>query len=377
MRLCALLCLGLVALLVPVGRAESQALQPKAAVTPTLPADACIAFAPPPSAALTSTAAVDSLLAAGSTAAILGDSYSAGELLREASELDPGNPVIAYRLARIYDERGETDLALHQYCRYLQVAPQADDSDHVRERVQALAEASNAVDIDEVEAAARAGLRALEQRRYDAAALAFRRALEMRPYWSEAHYNHGLALAALGQEEAAAAELQRYLELQPDADDQTAVLARVEQMRMEGSAPPRVALAPAAALAGGLLLPGMGQIATGRPVGGILLMAGAAGAVYWGLQEQRTVRQEMAEDPFGNPYPIDVVSVDRPNLALGLGAAAAAALVGATEAYLHARRNGPARAASRAGEDEPPRVGLHIGADPAMERVEIGVRWGR
>lgn len=349
-------------------------------VTPSLPADACIAFPSPASASLTSTVAVDSLLSAGSTAAILGDSYSAGELLREASELDPGNPVIAYRLARIYDDRGEADLALHQYCRYLAVAPQAGDSEHVRERVQALAEAANAVDIEEVEAAARTGLRALEQRRYDAAALAFGRALEMRPYWSDAHYNRGLALAGLGQEEAAAADLQRYLELNPYADDEALVLARVQQLRMAGAATPRVTLAPAAALAGGLLLPGMGQIATGRPVGGILLMAGAAGAIYWGLQEQRTVRQEMAEDPFGNPYPIDVVSVDRPNLALGLGAAAAAALVGATEAYIHARRNGAARqSAGEADADaaEGNRVGLHIGSDPAMERLEIGVRWGR
>lgn len=346
-------------------------------VTPALPADPCIAFAPPALTALTSTAAVDSLLEAGSTAAILGDSYNAGELLREASELDPGNPVIAYRLARIYDERGEADLALHQYCRYLAVSPRAGDSDHVRGRVLALTEAAHALDIEEVEAAARAGLRALEQRRYEAAALAFDRTLEMRPYWSEAHFNRAIARAALGDRDAAAADLLRYLELNPAAEDHDLVLAHVEHLRSSGPVADRPTLAPAAALAGGLLLPGMGQIATGRPLGGILLMAGTAGAAYWGLQEQRTVRQEMAVDPFGNPYPIDVVTVERPNLALGLGVAAAAAIVGATEAYLHARGSrSPQPSGRESNASQPSRIGLHVSPDRMMERLEIGIRIG-
>jgi hypothetical protein len=49
---------------------------------------------------------VDSLLTAGSRAAILGDYPAAEDFLRRAAALDQGNPLVSYRLARTLDDQG-------------------------------------------------------------------------------------------------------------------------------------------------------------------------------------------------------------------------------------------------------------------------------
>ena len=318
--------------------ASAQRLAPKPLLEGDAVAQPCAPLPPPSLISATVSATVDSLLEAGTRAAILGDNYHAGELLREAAALDPGNPLIAYRLGRIYEERGESDLAVGEYCRYLQVAPQGADAAEVDERMRRLSATAAERDREEFEAAASSGFRALEQRRYQAAAAAFTRALAMRVGWAAGYFNRALALAALRDDSAAVADLQTYLQLQPAAADRLAVERQIERLRQGDAWRPRGLPSPGGVFAGGLLLPGLGQFVTRRPLGGLVVLAGAVGAAYWGIRQETVVRTETAVDPFGNPYDFQVRSLERPNLAIGLGVAAAVALMGAVEASLYARR---------------------------------------
>src|SRR5690606_11763680 len=128
---------------------HGQSLVPKTALEPD-PLELCL---PAPAQSLVNTpslAAVDSLLTLGTEAAILGDQEAAADALERAARLDPGNPVIAYRLARTYEERGELERAAEEYCKYLRVAPAGSELPAVRERVRQLLTSAEADDREEV-----------------------------------------------------------------------------------------------------------------------------------------------------------------------------------------------------------------------------------
>jgi hypothetical protein len=107
--------------------AEAQTLVPKRAELSIADPGAC----PPPPAhsavPLSLSSSTDSLLVAGSQAAILGDQHMAADLLRAAAASDPGSAVVAYRLARTLDELGSGREAMLEYCRYLALVPAAPD----------------------------------------------------------------------------------------------------------------------------------------------------------------------------------------------------------------------------------------------------------
>src|SRR4030095_11873553 len=83
-------------------------------------------------------------------------------------------------------------------------------------------------------------------------------------------YDRALANALHGQRELAIADLQRYLRLRPEAEDRAAVIARISSLR---GGP----LSPGAALGLGLIIPGAGQMYTGRRAFGLLTLAAAGG----------------------------------------------------------------------------------------------------
>jgi hypothetical protein len=91
-----------------------------------------------------------------------------------------------------------------------------------------------------------------------------------------------------------------------------------------------------AALASGIV-PGLGQMNTGRPVLGVAVLGGVLGATLFGLQQETKTVQKEFIDPFGNPYMQDVTTRERPNLAIAAAGAAALWIGGAIEAMLHAR----------------------------------------
>ena len=296
-------------------------------------------------------------------AAALGDQRTARTSLAEAARLDATSAEIAYALARTHEALGSGGEARAEYCRYLALAPSGADVEDVRDRLDRLVPQAPAPPPDAL-ASFRDGVAAHGRRDLAAAETAFGRAIALAPSWGAPWYDRGVVRLARGREREALGDLVRYVELEPAAPDRAAVVARIASLR-------RRALDPSRALAAGMLLPGMGQIYTRRPVLGILALGATAGAAYWGLRRESHDEQRTGTftDPFGveRSYTYTATVSERPNLAVGAGAAAGVWLVSALEAW----RN--ARGASQASERPAARM---RGAAPLVVPVKGGVGVG-
>lgn len=276
-----------------------------------------------------------SRLSEAGESAIQGDNDRARSLLEEASLLDPTSPEVAYRLGRILETTGEVDQAMLEYCSYLALEPQGPDAPEVRARLEALVSGDSAISSLALQAY-REGLQALQAGSFGDAAQHFSRVLTESPGWADAHYNR--ALAYLGEERtaAAASDLERYLELKPEASDRTMVESRLRALRPRA---PVSGPSPTIAFATGLLLPGMGHVYTGRPGRGILILAATASAAGVGvLYEEVDVRCRVP--PVGGACPLDQIASEvrrRPYLVPGLVAAGAIGAAGAIHAWTTAR----------------------------------------
>ncbi len=313
------------------------------------------------------------LLSEANQAAILGEDERARTLLREAAELDPTSSEIAYRLGRLLEAVGSEDSALLEYCRYLLLDPEGSDVDDVETRVEAIA----GPDEDELPAIARVafqqGLTAFDEERFEAAVLHFSRALVELPGWADAYYNRGVAQIGDGRVGAGVADLERYLELSPDAADR----ARVEARMLELAPTPVAQYSPGTALVTGLIFPGMGHFYSGRPGMGMLVLAGAgagigAALLYSEVEVRCRVPPIDGECPAGQ---VDERVESRPLLVPGLATAGVITVVGAIHAFRGARSN-------RSGMALRPDGGVEVVVDPlsgpnwssALEFVPRGVR---
>jgi tetratricopeptide (TPR) repeat protein len=268
--------------------------------------------------------------------AILGDRAAARDQLRQATLLDPANPELAYQLARAQEAVGANDDAIVAYCRFIALAPNSSESAEVRERLATLGRAKQPAVSERILTPFRNGVTAYEAGRYAQAATAFGDAIRLQPDWADAYYDRALANALRGQRDLAIADLQQYLRIRPEAEDRTAVIARINSLR---GGP----LSPAAALGLGLVIPGAGQMYTGRRVFGALTLAAAGGALAYALKSGPVTKEFVVNptDPFGNPLPpyVDTrTETGRPNLVAGLAAVGAIAGATAIEAFVHARR---------------------------------------
>ena len=275
------------------------------------------------------------LATAANQASILGDNTAAVELLTRAAARDPSSDRIAYRLARLLESLQRRTDAVNEYCRYVALAPTSADAPEARQRIAALTDAGGfAVPA----AAATAFESAITQ--YDATRLvdaeaALNTALEVVPDWADAIYNRGVVRRALGRQDAAAADLRRYLELNPGSADFDAVLKALGP-----AAPATPRYSASAAFATGLLVPGLGHFTIGRPVRGTVFLAAAAGTVAAGLLTRRVEVECLAPATNGRCPPGQAVreQVERPYLVPALGAAAVVGLIGAVDAFLGARK---------------------------------------
>jgi tetratricopeptide (TPR) repeat protein len=329
-----------IALCLTAASAGAQGLAPKRELLGGA-ASVCASTPPPAPSAPAPTAAVDSLLTAGSRAAILGDQATARTIFQRAAQLDPQNPVVAYRLARTEEELGQGEAAAAEYCRYLALAPGAPNAAEVRERVEILAPPTPSPLSAEGTTYLRAGLEEYDRRDWERAAYSFTVVLRGCPDCASVWFDRGLAYAASRRNADAVRDFRKYLELVPDAADGKPVLAYVESLRRAAgplASSPRAA--PVGVLIQGLALPGLGQLTTGRPVLGVAVLGSVAAAIYYGTRPHTVVRTVRAEDPFGNPYEYQRSSVERTHLALGLGIAVSVSLASAIEAYLHVAGSG-------------------------------------
>ncbi len=291
-------------------------------------------------------AQAERLAAAATEAAILGDTDAALGHLDRAASFDPTSPTVAYRRARVLEALARHDDAIAEYCRYLTL-PAADDASDVRQRLAVL----TATDSATVPAAAAdafvAAIADYDAARFMAADSGFSSALAAAPEWGDAYFNRAAARFALGRTQSAAADLRRYLELVPAADDFDVVLDIVASVRN------RDRYNTTAALAGGMLVPGLGHFTTDRPVTGAIVLGAAAAAVTAGLLVER-VDVDCLTVPQNGTCPPDQVlreDVERPWLVPSLAAAAAIGIGGAIEAWVSARRRNRADAALSGDDD--------------------------
>jgi tetratricopeptide (TPR) repeat protein len=183
-----------------------------------------------------------------------------------------------------------------------------------------------------------------------AASALYQQAAKLDPTDASIAYALGRGYEAAGDSRAMT-EYCRFLALSPHAPEASDVRQRIAELAL--ALPPDTTVvripvstapsmpSPGAALAGGIIIPGLGQFMTRQPAGGILVMAAAAAGIWYGLQTQQVsaVVTRTGTDPFGNPYQYQttVTKTERQHAAVGLGGAGAVALIGAIEAFAHAR----------------------------------------
>lgn len=276
------------------------------------------------------------LAAEATQAVILGDPERARDLLRRATDLHPTSAALAHQHGQLLQTLGERRRAIERFCRVMALAPGSENAADAMHQIEAMRRAERPELPEEVETAFREGVAAYDAGRFAAAVRAFDRAVEQAPDWPDALYNRGVARARLDRREEALADLQAYLSLDPEAPDAAPVSQRIGQLQATGPLP-----RPGTALAVGLLVPGMGQLYSGRPWSGAAVLSLAGGAVAAGLLvEEVTVRCLTAVPP-GEDCPPDRIldkSSERPYLIHGLAAGAAITLLGAVEALVKARR---------------------------------------
>ncbi len=317
------------------------------------------------------------LLREATQANILGEHDLARAYLREAAIVDPSSGAVAYRLARTLEDLEQPRQAHEEYCRYLALEDDPSDGAEVEERIAALGEALGiGVPPAALESFA-AGTEDLGEQRHAEAWDAFTQALAIHPDWPEAHYNRAVAKLALGAEASAVADLVRYLELAPDAEDQAAVRLRVQELTRVETRSHR----PSTAFISGLLVPGMGQVYTGRPGRGFIYLALAGGSVAAGFLV-REVEERCLAVPTDGTCPQGQV-LERlettPYRDTGIAVAGALTFLAAIQAFRRARAGSDGAQASR--DVLAPEVGFstldhRVRVTPAVEMGWRGLGFG-
>ncbi len=345
---------------------EAQALPIKSALAAS-GVSGCAAF-PPLAQAINATPNADAesrrLIDDAQDAALQGDHGAARDAFAKAALLVPGNARVAYYLGRELEALAETTPAVREYCRYLALSPAAPNADEVRGRIVRLTPASDLVRVSEAQANFRSGVALLQRKQYLAADSTFGTVARQVPSAPEPYFNRALSRAARGDRTAAMQDFEKYLELSPQASDRPELrssMARLQD-RVYGSGQ---------AFGSGVLIPGLGQMNTGRPVLGVLTLGAVGGAIAVALATKRETVGESFTDPFGNAYSDSLQRSTRPMATVGLAAAAALWLGAALESSSYARRS-RRRAESiiaRVGDES---ASLRVTVEP-LPRQRVGV----
>ncbi|MGQ0647329.1 MAG: tetratricopeptide repeat protein [Gemmatimonadaceae bacterium] len=325
---------------------------------------------PGPATAPTAAAAAEAqqLIADGQDAALQGEHATARDAFSKAAALVPDNARLAYYLGREHEALSDNARAVREYCRYLSLATSAPDGDEVRGRIVRLTPASELTRLEEARANFRSGVALLRSRQYAAADSVFGAVAGSVPNAPEPFFNRALARAARGDREIAMQDFEKYLELSPQSTDRATLRAAMARL------PERV-YGPGQAFGSGLLVPGLGQMTTGRPVLGVVALGSVAGAVGVALRTKDMVVTETFTDPFGNRYTDSVTQVKRPQLVAGLATAGAVWFLAAVESSSYARRSRSRAAAIIAREPLLPgsrQIGMTIAPLPG-DRVGVGI----
>lgn len=268
-------------------------------------------------------------------AALLGDSATARDELRQAAALDRTDADLAYRLGRAHETVHAAADAVIEYCRFLALAPSAPESAEVRARVSALTSPATDSRTAATMSAFQVGVNAYESGRMADAEAAFSTTILREPQWAEPYYNRAMTSLARGLNEAALGDLEQFLRLKPETNDRAAIVARIASLR-------RVRFSPSTALAASLALPGAGQFYTRRPGRGVITSLGVGTALVVALLQRTTTStvEQTGTDPFGNEYTYTTTrqSRGRPYAFPASVAAVAISVGSAIDAFKYAQR---------------------------------------
>lgn len=278
---------------------------------------------------------VDRLIDDATQAMILGDLELASEFLSQALELEPCAAEAAYLRGRIITQTEGPNAATEWFCRYLALEPYGSSAPEARRRLEQAVQDGAGANVLSIFSA---GVSRFEAGDLERADELFTTVLDRRLV-PEALYNRALTRLALDRYEAARTDLQRYLELRPEGEDQAAVSEALTALAAE-----RSSKSPAAALALGTFLPGAGQYYTGRTLFGLAVTGLVGGVVAGGfLYEETTI--QCRTTPSDGECPTDAIAgreTERPLLIPALAVGAGIVLAAAIEAAFHAAGDEPA-----------------------------------
>lgn len=321
-------------LLTRSGYAGAQTLAPKRTLGAATP-QGCAALIVPGTFAPSSSTADDAetrrLINAGQEASLQGEHAAARDAFDQAAKRSPQSAVLAYYLGREHEFlRSSTD-AVREYCRYLQLSPGARDADEVQGRIVRLVPASELARADEARANFSSGVALLERRHFIAADSMFGSIATRLPNAPEVYYNRALSRAARGERGLATQDFQKYLDLSPNPTDRAAINAAVARLqdRVFGTGQ---------AFVSGIVIPGMGQMSTGRSLVGVTVLGAVVGAMVWGMGQEEGFEVATFQDPFGNSYVDSLPRTTRPNFTIAAATAGVLWVGSAIEALSYARR---------------------------------------
>lgn len=326
-------CVVVAVLLTVTAEARAQ-LAPKRTLAATAP-QGCAALVrplPPTSTVSDGDTVTRRLISSGQEASLQGEHAAARDAFANAAKRSPNNADLAYYLGRAHEQLSANTEAVKEYCRYLQLKPNARDADEVQGRIVRLTPQSQLAQVNEARANFSSGVALLERRQYIAADSMFGKIALQLPNTPELYYNRALARAARGERALAVEDFQKYFDLAGNPPDRSAINTAMARMQ------DRV-FVPMQALGSGLALPGMGQMQTGRPLMGVAVLGAVAGAIIWGMTEKQGFEVTTFQDPFGNPYVDSLPKTTRPYLVAAAGTAALLWGGAAYEAMTYASRS--------------------------------------
>lgn len=314
--------------------------------------------------------------------------YDAGEIARAQQLLESAPPISSARdgsiralyLGLIHVARSEPARARDLFMEAVRLDPEArlDPALHAPSRISLFDAAREVVisgwrvEADSAEARGEAAAALLLWRRVlsavpnDAAALSRIDAIEEAERQAEAARQAALA---------AADSLRQSISGQQDTAQSGRALTPPGPTDPASPARSLPTYGPGQALAMGLVVPGLGQIYTGRPLFGVLSLFAAGGAAAAGILVEKVSVDCRVQPVNGVCPPADVLEerTERPYLAAGIAGAAAVTLLGALDAFIAARRANEraAQGQTAGGAALDILAGVHVGAH------EIRVEWGR
>ena len=301
-------------------------------------------------AAADTTGDVQALVEEAQEAAMQGEHAAARDKFLRATRAAPGDARLAYYLGRELEALRDALGAVQQYCRFLALAPGASEGNEVRGRITKLTPPREVARVDDARTLIRTGAALLARGDYDAADSMLTLAAQLVPDAPEPVWNRALARGARGDRSSALRDAVRYAQLAPSAPDAI-------RLRSALSALPTHVYSTGTAFTTGLVIPGLGQATTGRPLLGVLAFGAFAGAMVYALQWHRV------------PDASGMLVTEHPNAAVGYPVAGAIWLGAAIEAAMHAR--GSHSRASTLVAPMPRSVGLRL--VPANGRVQLGL----